>query len=336
MATCGVTFTEEKRAFEIFGTVKPASNFNSEDDAKALNKATAGLGTDEKAIIKIVANRSNEQLLKVKEDFLTLFGKDLIKVLEGELSGKFEKVVVARFYGRVEYQAYVLRNAMKGMGTDEKALIDVVCSKTAEELKKISKAYTKMYERDLIKDIESETKGHLRRILVSMATANRDDEDKKVDIELAKKDAQELYDAGVGRMGTDESVFNAIFAKRSFMQLKTTFLLYRGIGEKEKDKKLIFEAIEKEMSGDLKTAFLTIAQYVSDPITYSCQVLYNAMKGMGTDDNRLIRTIVARCEIDLKTVKERFEKIHKTTLENRVRKETSGDYQKMLLALIEG
>jgi len=336
MATCGITFTEEKREFEIFGTVKPVSNFSSEDDAKELNKAMSGMGTDEDAIIKIVASRSCEQLQQVKKDYLVLFGKDLMKVLEGELKGKFEKVVIARFYDSIDYQAYILREAMKGVGTDETALIDVVCSKKAKEIKQITAAYSRMYDRDLIKDIRSETKGNLRNILVSMASGNRESEDTAVNTELAKKEAQELYDAGVGKTGTDEAVFNAIFAKRSFMQLKLTFLLYRGIGKKDKDKKLIYEAIEKEMSGDLKAAYLTIAQYIADPITYNCQVIYNAMKGVGTNDNRLIRTIVARCEIDLKTVKERFEKLHKTTLENRIRKETSGDYRKILLALIEG
>jgi len=327
MAFCGVTFTEEKRGFEIFPTVSAARDFDAEEDAKVFEKAMKGMGTDERKIISIVANRSTEQLKEVETKFKTLFGEDLRKMLEGELKGNFEKVVIGRFHGKIEYQAYILRKAMKGAGTDEETLIDVICSKNAHEMGKIKDDYKDMYERDLVKDLESETSGDVGRILVSLATANR--ETKEPDHKLAKEEAQMLFDAGEDAWGTDEKVFNQIFATRSFGQLKLTFLLYRSIASK-----LIFESIEKEMSGKLKLAFLTIAQYISDPITYYSEVIYTSMDGMGTNDDRLIRAIVSRCEIDLKTVEGRYNKLHDTKLVKRIQKETSGDYEKILVALV--
>jgi len=327
MAYCGVTFTEEKRDFEIFGTVGPAKDFDAEADAKVLYKAMKGIGTDQKPITAIVSQRSTKQLKKVASQFQTMFGKDLQKWLKSELSGNYEKVVLGRFYGRYEYQAYILRTAMKGVGTNEQALIDVICSKTSEEMKKVTKAYKDLYERDLIKDIQRETSGDLGRILVSCATANR--ETKPVDNDEAKSEAKMLYDAGEGKWGTDERIFNQIFAHRSPEQLKLTFLYYRKLSSN-----IIFDAIEKEMSGKLKSAFLTIAQYLSDPITYYSEVMFHSMKGLGTSDKRLIRTIVARCEIDMKTIKERYNKLHETPLEKRIKQETRGHYEKILLALV--
>jgi len=329
MASCGVTFTEEKREFEIFPTVVPAKDFDAEADAKDFEKAMKGLGTNEKIIIAIVSQRSTDQLKKVAAKYKTMFGKDLQKRLESELRGNLEKVVLGRFYGRYEFQAYILRTAMKGIGTDEVALIDVICSKTSDEMKRIKKTYADMYDRDLIKDIQSETSGDLRRILVSMASANR--ETKDIDFKQAEQEAQELYDAGEGKWGTDEQVFNRIFALRAPAQLRLTFLLYRKLTGK-----LFLDVIEKELSGKLKLAFQTIARYIYDPITYHSELLFDAMKGLGTSDNRLIRTIVSRCEIDLKTVKVRYDKLHKPSLETRIKKETSGDYEKILIALVQG
>jgi len=327
MASCGATFTEEKREFEIFPTVVPAKNFDAETDAKTLHGAMKGLGTNESKIISVVAYRSIEQLKEVEKTFKTMFGEDLKKWLKSELSGNLEKVVLGRFFGRFEYLAHICRVAMKGIGTDEEALVDVICSKTSDEINKIKDAYKDMFERDLIKDIESETSGNLRKILVAMATGNR--ETKKPDIELAKQEAQMLFDAGENRVGTDETVFIQIFATRSPMHLKLVWLLYRKLTGH-----LIFEALEKELSGKLRLAFITIARYIKDPITYYAEMMNAAMKGLGTNNKRLIRAIVERCEIDLKTVAERYNKLHKTPLDKRIMKETSGDYEKILIALL--
>lgn len=49
------------------------------------------------------------------------------------------------------------------------------------------------------------------------------EETSTVDMEKAKREAQELYQAGEKRWGTDESKFNVILATRSFPQLRATF-----------------------------------------------------------------------------------------------------------------
>ena len=45
-------------------------NINIEQDAADLRKAMKGMGTDEDAIIKIVANRTNAQRQKIKESYI--------------------------------------------------------------------------------------------------------------------------------------------------------------------------------------------------------------------------------------------------------------------------
>jgi len=325
MAFCGANFEDQK--VEMSPTVVAAQDFDAETDAKVLYKAMKGFGTDEDKILNVVANRSSAQLVAVEKKFRTMYGDDLAKWLEKELRGNFEKVVLGRFFRPLGYQAYCLRNAMAGMGTDERALIDVICTKNKQEMIKVKKAYQAMYNRDLIKDIQSETSGDFRRILVSLVSAERDE--KPVDEDLAKTDAQALYDAGEGKWGTDEGTFNRIFAGRSFPQLRATFLAY-----KKKTGQDMGTVIEKEMSKNLKKSFLTLVRYIQDPITYYTEVLYRSMKGMGTDDRTLIRTVLSRCEIDLGVIKKRFQKLHQKTLDKAIKSETSGDYRKIMLMIV--
>ncbi len=70
--------------------------------------------------------------------------------------------------------------------------------------------------------------------------------------------SQELYAAGVGEIGTDESKFINILNMRSFNQLREVFKLYeRHCG------KSIEDSIESECSGSFKEGLLAIGELIT-------------------------------------------------------------------------
>jgi hypothetical protein len=44
---------------------------STQEDAEALRNAMKGFGTDEEALIKIVANRTNQQRMQIKDAYKT-------------------------------------------------------------------------------------------------------------------------------------------------------------------------------------------------------------------------------------------------------------------------
>lgn len=58
------------------------------------------------------------------------------------------------------------------------------------------------------------------------------------------------------------------------------------------------------------------------------------MKGLGTDDNRLIRLVVTRAEVDMHYIKLEFVKRFGKTLEYMIAHDTSGAYKQFLLTLV--
>ena len=74
---------------------------------------------------------------------LNFHKQDLLKDLKSELSGNFEEVVLDYMEERYLYDAKCLRRAMKGLGTDEAVLIEILCTRTNKEIEQIKDAYKK-------------------------------------------------------------------------------------------------------------------------------------------------------------------------------------------------
>ncbi|XP_040420285.1 annexin A7 isoform X2 [Cygnus olor] len=310
------------------GTIQAAPNFDANRDAEILRKAMKGFGTDEQAIINVVANRSNDQRQKIKAAFKTMYGKDLIKDLKSELSGNVEELILALFMPSIYYDAWSLHHAMKGAGTQERVLIEILCTRTNQEIRDIVNCYRSEFGRDIEQDIRADTSGHFERLLISMCQGNRD-ENQNVDYQKAQEDAQRLYQAGEGRLGTDESCFNMVLASRSFPQLKATVEAYSRVANRD-----LLSSIDREFSGNVERGLKAILQCALNRPAFFAERLYYSMKGAGTDDSTLIRIIVTRSEIDLVQIKQVFTQMYQKTLASMISSDTSGDYRRLLLAIV--
>ena len=300
---------------------------SAEKDAEALRNAMKGIGTDEAAIIKIIANRTNAQRQQIKQAYKTAFGRDLVADLKSELHGNFEDATVALFDTPIEYDVNQLKKAMKGAGTDEDTLIEIIASRPNWMLKQIKEEYKKKYGKELEKDIESETGGDLRRLLVSLLQCNRSENAHPNDAECQKK-AKELYDAGEGKWGTDESVFNKIFTLSSPMELCLIAKHYHKLTGRT-----ILQAIEKEFSGDMKKLLTSIVYAIISPSEYFATRVNKAVRGWGTNDNLLIRVLVTRDEIDMPQIKQYYKQLYGKDMLADIKSDCSGDYQKLLIEL---
>ncbi|XP_072016702.1 annexin A13-like [Amphiura filiformis] len=308
-------------------TVLPVSDFDVDKDTEILHKAMKGIGCDEQAIIDIIAYRSNEQRQKLRTKYKTSFGKDLVDVLKSELKSDFKDAVVSLMLTPDHFDAKCLRKAMKGAGTDDSTLIEILCTRTSQQIKMIKDTFGTEYKRNFEGDIKSETSGDYEKVLIGLCAGNRDEG--PADPNKAKEDAKALYDAGEGKLGTDEAVFQRLLVGKSHEHLKAVFDEYETISDNTLE-----EAIKSEMSFNLKNCYLTIISYIRDPQAYYVNLLYKAMKGLGTDEDRLIRVIVYRSEWDLEIIKEAYKTTHKVSLADAIRSDTSGNFRKLLLTLI--
>ncbi|XP_050400567.1 annexin A7 [Patella vulgata] len=337
--------------------------WSKDADCEYLNEAMKGAGTNEDAIITVVASRCNSQRQELKKYFKTMYGKDLIEELKSELSGDFKEAIMACFVKPAIYDAWCIKEAIYGPGTDEETLIEILMTRTNAQIAELREVYgdvvsphKKTSESLIEKDIEDDTSGDFKRLLISASTGNRNEisqdqleeavqeiirEDGEgtgmyevnyealCDMDRAKREAEQLYKAGEARWGTDEETFNRIFSTRDYYSLRAIWKEYVKITQRD-----ILNSVDRETSGDFKAGLRALVMNIRCRPMYFAERLQKAMKGLGTKDSALIRLIVSRSEIDMVQIKECFLKLTDQTVWKWLENDCSGDYRKLLQALV--
>lgn len=70
------------------------------------------------------------------------------------------------------------------------------------------------------------------------------------------------------------------------------------------------------------------------PEKYFEKVLRLAINKLGTDEWALTRVVTTRAEVDMQRIKEEYHRRNSVPLDKAISSDTSGDYEKILLALI--
>ncbi|XP_064625998.1 annexin A6-like [Lineus longissimus] len=309
------------------GTVCPNPHFNPEDAAAKLRKAMKGLGTDEDAIIDVLAAHDNAQRREIAKKFQVMYGKDLVDNIKSEVSGNFKDLCTALLKEPLMYEVELVHDAMAGLGTDERDLIDIICTKNNHEIKTLKDKYKEKYRKNIEDDIKGDTSGYFRRVLIALLAASRD-EGCSVNKAQVKGDAEDFHKAGKG-LGTDEVKYNQILCSRSFNHLREMFDEYKRLTGKD-----IEHSIKSETSGDYEDSLLAVVKCIKNKPRYFAERLAKSMEGLGTKDNDLIRVMVCRSEIDLADIRAEFYQLKKKNLEDWIKGDCSGDYKKLLLKIL--
>ena len=286
---------------------------------------------DENAIIKLLANRNNVMRQQLRNYYNQKFNRDLVSDLKAELDGKFEAAIVALLDDPFIYDAKSLHKAMKGVGTDTDACIEIICTRPNWYLKNIMTAYTNLTGGDLIKDLKSEVKlmGNTGTLLCTLLQCQRS-ENPTPNKETIEKYADDLIKGGIQKLGTDEKLFMDVLTKTSTPELQLLIDTYQ-----KKAGESLLVSIDKEFTGDVKKTLKTIIYANTTPSEYFAQRVNEAITSAGQKDELLMRILITRDEVDMPKIKECYKTLYGKDMVESVKEATLGDYKNLLVELCD-
>jgi annexin A7/11 len=221
-----------------------------------------------------------------------------------------------------------LYKAMKGFGTDEKSLIEVLCKRTNSQRQEIALMYKTGYGKDLLQNIKSETSGNFELMFKALLY--------RTPIEL---EAHDLHDSIAG-LGTNEESLIDIMCTKTNAEMQLLKQTYRQMYNRD---------LEREVGGDVSGYFKRLltslaAGHRSDNFTVDsnkaiqqANELYHAgAKKLGTDEVTFNRIFSMESFPQLNLIFDEYKKVSGGhDIERAIRSEMSGSVEKAFLALVD-
>lgn len=279
----------------------------------------------ESTLVTLTLRYSNTERVNLRKNYTSVKGHDLLDDIEKYMNNDLKSALLAVYKDPVEYDAFLLYEAID---SDKDVINEIICFRDFDRIAQIKQKFKEIYGKDLISEIKNETSGDYQNVVLYMLENPRN-KNSSPDLENCQKIAEDLFNAGENKIGTNEIVFIKYFKSLSPEELQLVSKEYHKNYNRN-----IVQVIRDELSGNVQKLFLKILYGLYSPSEYFARKIHDSVDGIGTADNQLIRCIVSRSEIDMKMIKRYYKQIYKKDMIQRIKEDTSGEYQRLLEGLM--
>jgi len=225
-----------------------------------------------------------------------------------------------------EEDAEHLHTAIRGLGTDDKTLIEIISKRPRHYLAKVKEEYKiqSHHGHTLEQGIIGDTSGHYRNLLINLIT----------DRNLVF--AHQIRDSIKGLIH-HENVLEQVIFTQSEIRLKKIILVYKQEYQSDMEHDVL-----DELSGEVKKLFQVVLScphqddHVNEGLAISdADLLYKKGEGkIGTDEDAFIKVLTSRNKLHIQAICQAYLKKTGHSLEQGIRSEMTGHLRDALITLI--
>ena len=271
-------------------------------------------------VVEIICSRSNEQRIKIAEAYISSFGTELSKSIESKLSGNVKDLILGCILSKVDFDAGEIYRAIKGAGTDEDLLSEIIATRPSRHIAHIRDRYKNLYDETLDEAIKGDTSKNYQKLLIAIIQAKRSDNPYPNSQKM--KEMVEKLKGSDGKYQTD--FFIQYFSTCSYGEICTICRLFESTYKEN-----VLDVIKNGMDKDAYDFVKIFLHYISDSGTYFAEKLH------GFKEKDLTRILISRSEVNMDEIRDAYKELYKTDLIDDLKENTKGEYQLGLTILAQ-
>ena len=280
----------------------------------------------EDVILEVTMNNNLQNRVAIAQYYKSTYETSLFEDIKSKIGGDFGYCAAQMFLSPLEFCIWHLKLGIKNKN---ETAMEMLTSRTVDELKIIEDAYKKDTGKDLKADITKAFSGVIGKNLLNLFDNQRINNPKPNGNECQNL-AVKLSEAEPKNWVENESIFKEIFIKRSPEELILIARYYLKLTGNN-----LIDMVEKKIKGKNQNLIKEILYNNIMPHELFAEKINSAIKGLGTDEEVLSRALVSRCELDMGAIRDIYQTKYKVTMKEDIIGDTSGLYQKLCVYLGE-
>lgn len=290
----------------------------------------SGFKRDHTTIIRTLTRQDPRSMALLRQTYAQQNrGASLESKIESSFRSHYGDLLLQLVRGPLLSDVWNLNRAIKGLGTKEDMLNDVLIGRSNADMNAIKQMYFQTFKKSMEADVEGDLSLKTKTMFSLIMRASRTEESYPYNPAENSRDADAIYAATRGTTNQDQ-VFT-IITQRSDNQIRAIAIEFQ-----RKYNKSLEDTIRANFTGHMEDALVLAVLRATDRAKADAYGLEDTMKGMGTKDNLLVNKTVRihwdRAQTD--QVRKAFQHFFKKDLIQRVKGETSGDYRDALVACL--
>ena len=306
-----------------------------EEDARKLNKTLFEEGNitlKEKFIIEIIKKYDLKQRLLLRIYYNKIFKENnLLTDFSSKLSGQFANLVINLFMTRIDLECIEFKKILDGVNPNNNVLLESITINPFWLNQKIVKRFFELYKKELKTEIINNFHDYTKDVLITCLNTKRNDNEKKIDNDEIEEKLKLLINTLNNKpedIIKNNEIFINIFGLPSAKEL---ILLSRKFKENKGEHFLKY--LENKLNEKEFFVIKELIYNVCQPSEHFANKLKNSIKGVEVNVDIINRILVMRNEIDIKQIKNFYNKINEKDFSEEIGNIFNGSYKDLILYL---